>query len=260
MTAKDVILARKLGGGGGGTEITDGIVVKAYRQPDNWIQEVDYYCESGITPNSVFKGAEYRFLTTINYKNPLTTISTGFADGRNALTTFPDFSIITSLGSGSFYGCKYLTGVITLPLCTSIGDSSFRETNITELDAPECISVHSSGLRSGALKKVNIPKLDKLIGGNVLYGCSALETAQLGSVGYAVTQISNTDFYGCTQTGLTITVYTNGTYADTALTNIRNGATNATIIIKASEDTTYNDVAYAAGEVMITSTVEEATT
>ena len=257
MNAKDVILARKLGGGGGGgTEITDGIVVKAYRQPDNWIQEVDFYCESGVTPNSVFKGAEYRFLTTINYKNPLTTISVSFADGRNALTTFPDFSIITSLGRGSFYGCALLNGVITLPLCTSIGDSSFRGTNITELSAPKCISVDSSGLRAGALKKVYLPKLNKFIGGNVFYGCTSLETVQLGSIGNAVEQISNNDFSGCTQTGLTITVYTTSAYADTALTNIRNGATNATIILKASEDTTYNGVAYAAGETMITSTAE----
>lgn len=260
MTAKDVILARRLGGGGGGgTEITDGIVVKAYRQPDNWIQEVDYYCESGVTPNSMFYAATYRFLTTINYKNPLTTISVGFARDRSALTTFPDFSKVLLLGGQSFQGCALLDGVITLPLCTSIGDSSFRGTNITELSAPKCISVYSSGLRSGALKKVYLPKLNEFIGGNVFNGCTSLETVQLGSIGNAVEQISNNDFGGCTQTGLTITIYTTGAYADTALTNIRNGATNATIIIKASEDTTYNDVTYAAGETMITSTVEAAT-
>ena len=42
MNAKDVILARKLGGGGGGTEITDGIIVKA-RDADGYATEVDFY-------------------------------------------------------------------------------------------------------------------------------------------------------------------------------------------------------------------------
>lgn len=241
----EMLALKGMGGKGGSGAITDGIVVKAYRQPDNWIQEVDYYCESGVTPNSMFYAQTYRFLTTINYKNPLTTISVGFARDRSALTTFPDFSKVLLLSDQSFYGCTLLDGAITLPKCTSIGDSCFRGTNITELNAPECITVYSSGLRSGALKKVYLPKLNKFSGGgNVFYGCTSLETVQLGSIGNAVEQISNNDFGGCTQTGLTITVYTTGAYADTALTNIRNGATNATIIIK--DSTT--------GEALVTST------
>ena len=85
-------------------------------------------------------------------------------------------------------------------------------------------------------------------------GCTALESVQLGSVGYSVT-VENNNFYGDTQTGLTITVYTTGANADTAVANIRSGATNATIIIKAAEGTTYGGASYSAGDTMITSEV-----
>ena len=50
-------------------------------------------------------------------------------------------------------------------------------------------------------------------------------------------------------------MFTNAANVDNLLTNIRNGATNATIIIKAAEATTYNGTAYAAGATIITSEV-----
>lgn len=239
----------------GGATITDGIVIKAFRQPDNWIQEVDYYCESGRTPNSVFSGAEYRFLTKINYKSKITIISIGFAKSRDVLITFPSFEYVTTIGGSAFYGCGKLDGLLTLPLCATIGDSAFRDTKITGINAPECSKVLSSGLRSNALKTVHLPKLAEFVN-NTFYGCSALEAVQLGSVGHSVSKVLNNDFYGCTNASLNITVYTVATYVDTLLANIRNGATNATIIIKAAEATTYNDTEYAAGDTIVTSTVE----
>lgn len=239
----------------GGATITDGIVVKAFRQPDNWIQEVDYYCESGRTPNSVFSGAEYRFLTKINYKSKITIISIGFAKNRDVLITFPSFEYVTTIGGSAFYGCGKLDGLLTLPLCATIGDSAFRDTKITGINAPECSKVFSSGLRSNSLKTVHLPKLAEFVDNNIFYGCSALEAVQLGSVGHSVSKVLNNDFYGCTNASLNITVYTVATYVDTLLANIRNGATNATIIIKAAEATTYNDTEYAAGNTIVTSTV-----
>ena len=85
--------------------------------------------------------------------------------------------------------------------------------------------------------------------------CTSLQNCEIGSITHGVTEIGDYVFYGCTQTGLTITVYTTGAYADTALANIRNGATNATIIIKAAEATTYNGRVYAAGNNIISSSV-----
>jgi len=56
--------------------------------------------------------------------------------------------------------------------------------------------------------------------------CTSLETVQLGSEGHAVTSIGSYMFKGCTQSGLTITVYTQG---GASLSGEPWGATNATI-------------------------------
>lgn len=76
----------------------------------------------------------------------------------------------------------------------------------------------------------------------------------LGSVGFPVVSIAdNNIFQMCTQSNLTITLYCKGSDADDFLTKCRTGATSATIIIKASEDTIYGGIAYTAGDTMITS-------
>ena len=62
-------------------------------------------------------------------------------------------------------------------------------------------------------------------------------------------------FYDCTQSNLTITIYTTGDKVDTFLPKIRAGATAATIVIKASGATTYGGTSYAAGATIVTSTV-----
>lgn len=100
----------------------------------------------------------------------------------------------------------------------------------------------------------NAPKL-KSVGDYGLMGCTGLTSVTFGSTGNAVTSISSKAFYQCTQTGVTITVYTTGGYVDTHLANIRNYATHATIIIKASANTTYNGTTYLAGETIVTSEV-----
>ena len=113
-----------------------------------------------------------------------------------------------------------------------------------------------------ALEVVNAPNISQVknasnsLSYGAFKGCTALQTVQLGSVGHSITLIHDKSFSGCTQNGLTITVYTTGSYADTAVSNIRNGgATNATIIVKASENTTYNGTSYNAGDTILTSEV-----
>lgn len=260
MTAKDVILARKLSGGGGGTEITDGIVVKARDDNGNAI-EIDYYNSTGAIPKLEFGNSRANgvgswaasFITKINLKDPAYTVGDNAFYGCAALTTI-DFSKFTELPNSEssnrgwesqFRACKGLTAIDAPNLTGGLGCFAFYEcTGITTINMPKINALHGYGTA----------------GRGCFGGCTAITDAVFGSIGYPVDTINLAAFGGCTQTGLTITVYTTGAYADTALTNIRNGATNATIIIKASEDTTYNDVAYAAGETMITSTVEEATT
>lgn len=83
-----------------------------------------------------------------------------------------------------------------------------------------------------------------------------LENVEVGSVGYPVASWGSKNFDGCTQSGLVVTMYTTGEKVDTLNASIRDGATNATIIIKAAEDTTYNGATYAAGDTILTSIPE----
>lgn len=270
MTAKDVILARKLGGGGGGTEITDGIVVKA-RDADGYATEVDLYCadntvqidqfRSGNGNNSIHPSTFYR-LTKINIKNAVDKVKEYAFAWLTSLTDLNiDFESLVSIGYNAFIGCSALSVDVALNKLTSDNAAvCFSSSGITGLSAPLFTSVPNSFCSNCAsLKNVYFPVVSQIgaYTANCFKNCVSLETAEFGSIGYSVRAARPDIFTGCTQTGLTITVYTTGTYADTLLANIRNGATNATIILKASEDTTYNGTSYAAGETMITSTVEE---
>lgn len=249
------------GGGGGGTEITDGIVVKA-RDADGYATDVDFYgtavqtyqfyCSSRTT-------GPFKNMARIVFKNAVTAIN-AFAFSATGITQLPDLSHVSELTSSVFRKCTLLSGSISLPTITRIAAEVFREcSGITAITAENAAFAGENAFGGcTALQTAHLPKCATL-NTYVFSGDTALTNVQIGSIGNAVTSCVNTSFKGCAQTGLTITAYTTGTYADTLLTNIRNGATNATIIIKASEDTTYNDVVYAAGETMITSTVEATT-
>ena len=106
-----------------------------------------------------------------------------------------------------------------------------------------------------------MPKITELgkYTSSVFSGCGLLETVDVGSVGYPVISWGSKNFDGCTQSGLVVTLYTTGEKVDTLNASIRDGATNATIIIKAAEDTTYNGAAYAAGNTILASTPEAST-
>ena len=265
----------------GGATITDGIVVKA-RNDAGYVTEVDFYSGDGVIYTSQFVGADkpngvptaMRHLKKVNLKNRITTLKAGAFESAFALEQIVGvdenpFEYVTSMDN------KYARGIfkncacpLNLSLPNFSGDIPDRAQNFCDT-ATGLLSVsipnatgelHQYAFSNcTALKTVYLPKITHLNASGisqrgVFRGCTALESVQIGSVGYSVT-VANNNFYGDTQTGLTITVYTTGAYADTALTNIRNGATNATIIIKAAEATTYNGTAFAAGDTIITSTV-----
>lgn len=161
-------------------------------------------------------------------------------------------------GTGWFYGYNV---VYDKNKIKNIGTFAFQYSkNMQNADFPEAINVGQGAFQAGGatayqkLQSAYFPKL-QFVSSNLFTYQRIMTTCQIGSVGYAVTGIINSAFSGCNQTGLTITVYTTGSYADTAVTNIRNGATSATIIIKAAEATTYNGTSYAAGDTILTSEV-----
>ena len=265
-----------------GTAITDGIVVKT-RDSAGYATEVDYYSGAGVVYPSQFVGTDkvnngvptaMRYLKKVNLKNRITTLKSGAFEKTFALEQIVGvdanpFEYVTSMDNkpwrGIFQNCACPLNLSLPNFSGEIPNKAHSfcnaATGLLSVSIPNATGeLHQYAFSNcTALKTVYLPKITSLnadanASRGVFRGCTALESVQIGSVGYSA-NIANNNFYGDTQTGLTITVYTTGADADTVLTNIRNGATNATIIIKAAEATTYNGTAYAAGETIITSEV-----
>ena len=264
-----------------GTAITDGIVVKA-RDANGYATEVDYYSTAGVVYPSQFVGADktngtptsMRYLKKVNLKNRITTLKSGAFENTFVLEQIVGvdanpFEYVTSMDNKYWRGIfKNCACPLNLSLPNFSGDIPDRAQNFCD-SASGLLSVsipNATGMLHNyafsnctALKTVYLPKItylnaDSATNKGVFRGCKALESVQIGSVGYAA-NTANNNFYGDTQSGLTITFYTTGNLVDAVLEHIRNGATNATIIIKAAEATTYNGTAYSAGETIITSEV-----
>lgn len=216
-----------------GTTITDGTEVLT-RNADEYATTAKHYGTKVYAKqyyNRAVTDGPWIKLTSIDFADTVTEIMPNAFNYCSALTSI-DVSHITQVGSSAFQNCTSLTS-LTFPALTSIGVSAFIYcTGLTDLSMPVCARYDSTLMRA----------------------CTGLQTVQLGSVGHAVTWAANNAFQRCTQSGLTITVYTTGNNSNSLLTAIRAGATNATIIIKASEATTYGGTSYAAGDTIVTST------
>lgn len=219
--------------------VTDGIVVTA-RDADGFPTAATVYGE--IYPFQFsYQGAYYH--NTIGWRNLSKLTLTGqtvLAQGCFAylpLVEVGGFENVLEVKSDVF-GSSVFETVDFLPNAETFGQNVF------------------SG--STKLKAVSLPSA-KTIPGAQYYSmfrkCTALKNVTLGKIGCSVDAIVN-PFGECSQNGLTIVIYVKGSLADKSLAEIRNGATNATIILKASEATTYNGTDFAAGDTIITSTVE----
>lgn len=212
----------------GGTEITDGIVVKA-RDANGFPTEVDIY---GTVNN-------YMLTNDTNYGHT----GSGFSKVEKVNLK----SNQSVLGTGAFFylpNLKEITGVENVTTIGTAGNTYgiFANTAITDVVFPKLTAVLSSFFAGcTSLKTANFPSATNISGGSraPFNNCTALTSVQLGSIGHAVTNVDNQAFNGCTQAGLTITVFCTAAYSNTALANIRAKATNATIIIK---DSTTGDV------------------
>lgn len=88
---------------------------------------------------------------------------------------------------------------------------------------------------------------------------SNLVEAQVGSVGYGINNVgTGTIFASASSPDFEETLYTDGSRVDALLTLARTSNATATIIIKASEDTTYGGESYLAGETILTDSPEVA--
>ena len=225
----------------GGATITDGIVVKA-RDAGGFPTEADVYGD--IYP--------YQFSYNGNYYH-------GTIGWRSlSKLTLKSGQTVLKEGCFAYLPLVQLNGLEGI---TAIEKNCLISTKLVEINLPNAVFGNVIAPFSGnnALKKLYCPKLT----GNLTAGtyefagnCTALEEAVLGSVGHTVTNNNSINsFKNCAQSGLSITVFTNAANVDKLLANIRNGATKATITLKAAEDTEYNGRVYAAGTDIISSSV-----
>ena len=225
---------------GGGT-ITDGIVVKA-RDAEGYATEVDVYgslfnAEFAYSDTRYDHGSGWNRLKIINLKTP-TKIPRACFSWLTNLETINGVENITEIVGSDATGTMQSAGLVdcSFPNATYNGNSGVVFQNCPNLE------------------NIYLPKVNGLLSGGwfIIKQCPALKTVELGSVGNGV-ELGTYAFEGCTQTGLTITIYCTGDKTDANLTAIRTYATNATIIIKASADTTYNGTSYTAGATIVTS-------
>lgn len=218
---------------GGGTPITDGIVVKA-RNANGAITDVEKYGDCGF----------YEFGIS----------SAGFRNFPFGYTTKVTLHNCTKLGEGVFYN-RFITQIIGLENIIECGVNCFFNSGLTNISLPNVTYVGSTCFRSlYATTDVILPVISNY-GDYIFQSSTTLRNVQMGSIGHSAPLVRKQPFYGCNQSELTITAYQTGANADALLALYRNNATNATIIIKASEATTYGGTAYAAGDTMITSEV-----
>lgn len=153
--------------------------------------------------------------------------------GSNALTSLTGTETIESIPMAAFYQTP-LSGDLYFPNLVTLGTTAFYN----------CAS----------LENVHIPKVTACLDSTFL-GCTSLKSITIGSVGYPVIQYDYRFLQNCIQTVLTVTMFTNANQVDNMVTQLRRGATNATIIIKAANDLVYNGTSYAAGDTILTSEV-----
>lgn len=220
-------------GQGGGTSITDGVVVTA-RNANEHITAVEKYGNCG------------RFEFGSN--------SNGYRDFPYGYLESIALHDCTALGFGAMQN-RFIQSITGLENIVSCDVQTFMYSGLVSINLPSATSCGRTCFRAlySTCKSVILPVLQSH--GDFLFQQSTgLESVQIGSVGHPAPLTNNQPFYGCTQSNLTITAYQTGANADTLVSNYRRNATNATIIIKASEATTYGGNSYAAGDTILTST------
>ena len=197
----------------------------------NWIPSSSAALQEFVAPNIAFSNdtviRSYANITTLTIGATAITATgtTKNCFGMTKLVTanFPNLTSITDNGAGqtggSFRGCTSMVSFnadkLTTISCTSWSTGTFYgDTSLHTINFPLFSSCSNSDSTGG-----------------VFYGCTGLISVTLGSEGHPVTSIGAYTFNQCTQSGLTITIYTtNGA----SLSGQPWGATNAAIVYESA--------------------------
>lgn len=249
-----------------GTSIVDGIIVKA-RDENGLATSIDVYGNE-VYYRQFYGGSQYTASQFTGWNNVQTVnivSATKIGDfGMGAmqqLQSVAGLENVQKIADNAFFGSGTVGNGFdfSAPNCVTTMGNAFADSGILNAEFPNLTTIGNRCFGSCTkLQTAKLPKITQLgvYASNMFQGCTALQSVEVGSIGYGVLGWGTANFSGCTQADLTITMFTKGEKVDSLLTAIRDGATSATIIIKASEDTEYNSTAFAAGETILTSTVE----
>lgn len=262
MTLAD--MPNKISGISGGAEITDGIIIKS-RDENGLATSIDVYGDE-IYYRQFYGGSKYTASQFTGWNNVQTVrivSATKIGDfGMGAmqqLQTITGMENVLEIGSAAFSTSGSLGNGFDFlaPNCTLTKGDCFAGSGLVLAEFPNLTTVGNRSFGDCTkLKTAKLPKITQLgtYTSKMFQNCTALQSVEVGSIGYGVLGWGSANFSGCTQADLTITIFTKGEKVDSLLAAIRDGATNATIVIKASEDTEYNSTVFAAGKTIIEST------
>lgn len=161
---------------------------------------------------------------------------------------------VESIGSWIFKRCQNLENAIVNCSAAIINNELFSLVGIKlkSVTISDRVQSIGDGMFDSCSGLTRISTKARIYIHNCFNKCTGMESIELGGIGRAVTSMDKTAFGNWTQT-CDITIYTMPQYVTTLINNARNGAINATIIIKASNDAVYNGVSYSAGDTIVTS-------
>ena len=211
-----------------------------------------------VTANGTYTASEGHAYSPVTVNVPTVNLSTfeyALQYEDNGLTAH-----FYGKSASNFSYNNIVTKTIIEDSITTLNQFPYYCTAIATVEGGASVEIITANSFRGcsSLSTLNFPKLRQLTGtaGFQFGQMTALTSATLGSVGYGLETIqSSACFDQDTRADLVITIYCTGANADTLLSKIRAGATNATIYVKASENTVYGGVDYNAGDTMITSEV-----
>lgn len=171
---------------------------------------------------------------------------------KGLFTDFYTYSIGKSINTWEYADPIKIIADCAFYYCSKMVNANFPDCEVVGREA-----FCGGGGSVDKLETAYLPKVTKLVSYLFRHQVN-MTSCQVGSVGYPVNysvKYSDYAFNQCTQSGLTITLYTNAANVDTVLSKTRAQATNATIVIKASENLTYGGSSYSAGDTIVTSTI-----
>lgn len=176
---------------------------------------------------------------------------------NNGSMTSADVYALTEIWKNALHAQTNLEAVSIKTNPNSVRSQAFRYTKLVEINLPVSVTQILDGdvfRDNTSLLRVFLPGVTTINGQYNFAGSTNLQVVQLGSVGHAFTTLGYSNSFNSSHTALTITFFTTGDDVDTMLAKIRNGASNATIVVKASENTTYGGNSFSAGDTILTST------